>query len=59
MSSLKSQFIDLDDSPLNVTCLLCESEFNIPKNQNEFLVHLLEKHHLVIGDIDKIASFKR
>lgn len=56
---LKSQFIDLDDEPMNTTCMLCDSIFVLPTSEKNFLTHLFDKHYLVIADVDKIASLKR
>ncbi|XP_014238381.1 zinc finger protein 277 isoform X1 [Trichogramma pretiosum] len=54
----KSQFIDLDDNPAEMACLLCDSMFLLPTNKQEFLEHLMKDHSLIIGDVDKIASLK-
>ncbi|XP_023245306.1 zinc finger protein 277 isoform X2 [Copidosoma floridanum] len=54
----KSQFYDINDEPCDVACLLCESSFILPTDENDFLLHLFNEHRLVIGDVDKIASLK-
>ncbi|KAJ8664215.1 hypothetical protein QAD02_005252 [Eretmocerus hayati] len=57
-ASCKSQFNDVDNEPSNVTCLLCDSVYVLPTQEESFLTHLFNEHRLVIGDVDKIASLK-
>lgn len=55
----KSQFVGLDDKPCETKCLLCDCAFVLPTNETDFLRHVYMMHHLVIGDVWKIASLKR
>lgn len=57
-TKLKSQFIELDDTPKETRCLLCENIFVLPTNEKDFLTHIFTEHRLVIGDVNKIASLK-
>ncbi|XP_076632951.1 zinc finger protein 277 isoform X1 [Colletes latitarsis] len=57
-TTLKSQFIGLDDKPYATKCLLCDIKFVLPENEKCFLTHLFEQHRLIIGDVSKIASLK-
>ena len=45
----------------NTPCLLCEERF--PKldegTKHPLLAHLLQKHKIIIGDVDQIAYFHR
>ncbi|XP_014486740.1 PREDICTED: zinc finger protein 277 [Dinoponera quadriceps] len=54
----KSQFVGLDDKPCETKCLLCDYTFILPTNETYFLTHLYMVHHLVIGDVWKIASLR-
>lgn len=59
ITDCKSQFTDLDHNPTEIICLLCDSKFILPTNEQDFLTHLFQQHQLVIGDVEKIASLKR
>nr|CAD7416586.1 unnamed protein product [Timema poppensis] len=40
-------------------CLLCDEKFCLTTQHEEMLLHLFNQHHLVIGDVNLIASMKR
>lgn len=40
-------------------CLQCLEFFDLPKETPKFVEHLLEKHEIVINDIDSIVDLKR
>lgn len=58
-SKCKSQFVGIDDDPLDTQCLLCEASYILPDDQKNMLTHFFQEHRLVIGDVDKIMSLKR
>nr|CAD7441686.1 unnamed protein product [Timema bartmani] len=39
-------------------CLLCDEKFCLTTQHEEMLLHLFNQHHLVIGDVNLIASMK-
>nr|CAD7262325.1 unnamed protein product [Timema shepardi] len=39
-------------------CLLCDEKFCLTTQHEEMLLHLFNRHHLVIGDVNLIASMK-
>lgn len=40
-------------------CLLCERQFNVSLQENEFLQHLFDAHKLVLGDVPLIANLDK
>jgi hypothetical protein len=40
-------------------CLQCMEFFDLPKQTNEYVEHLLSKHKIVITDIELIVDLKR
>ena len=56
--SLKTDF-NFDNEDQLSQCLLCEQEYNIQLNQDEFLAHLFKQHQLIISDVHLIANLRR
>ena len=40
-------------------CIFCEDVFDVSKDKDRFLGHLLLNHKLVIADVKHIANFTR
>ena len=42
----------------HIPCILCSSEFNEDDATQEFLKHLLQRHKLVISNVQQISNIK-
>ncbi|XP_070558091.1 zinc finger protein 277-like isoform X2 [Ptychodera flava] len=50
---------DVDAKQDHATCLLCEKNFNVTEQQNDFLKHLFTNHKLVIADVKLVCDLKK
>ena len=62
MGAWGSDFAALDfnfSSDAPVGCPLCSKSFTVTQDSQLLLQHLLEAHHLIIGEVEQVADLRQ